>query len=107
MFVSQYNPYPTVLKPEGTGDATVEALNGALKGVATAFGASFANNTQVFNYSGTHGGPESGDIPTICAFTAMCPGGTFNPASPQADIHPTKLGYAVMAGVVGAAYLSH
>lgn len=107
VFVSQYNPYPTVLKPEGTGDATVEALNGALKGVATALGASFANTLRAINFSGTHGGPESGDIPTVCAFTAMCPGGTFNPASPQADIHPTKLGYAVMAGVVGVAYLSH
>lgn len=38
IFVSQYNPYPTVLKPEGTGDATVEALNGALKSVAAALG---------------------------------------------------------------------
>jgi lysophospholipase L1-like esterase len=107
VFVSQYNPYPTVLKPEGTGDASVEALNKALKGVAAAFGASFANNLQVFNYSGTHGGKESGDIPTICAFTAMCPGGTFNPASPEADIHPTKLGYAVMAGVLGFEFATH
>jgi lysophospholipase L1-like esterase len=107
VFVSQYNPYPTVLKPEGTGDASVEALNKALKGVAAAFGASFANNLQVFNYSGTHGGKESGDIPTICAFTAMCPGGVFNPASPEADIHPTKAGYGVMAGIVGFEFLTH
>jgi len=105
IFVSQYNPYPTVLKPEGTGDATVEALNAALKGVAASFGVSFANTARVINFSGTHGGPEAGDIPTVCAFTAMCPGGTFNPASPEADIHPTKAGYAAMAGVVGAAYL--
>jgi hypothetical protein len=75
VFVSQYNPYPTVLQPEGTGDATVEALNGALKAVAATDGVSFAN--------------------------------TINPASPSADIHPTKLGYAAMAAVVGAAYLSH
>ncbi|HEX4306865.1 MAG TPA: SGNH/GDSL hydrolase family protein [Solirubrobacterales bacterium] len=107
VFVSQYNPYPTVLKPEGTGDATVEALNGALKSVAASFGVRFANTARVINYSGTHGGPEAADIPTVCAFTAMCPGGTFNPASPEADIHPTKLGYAAMAGVLGAAYLSH
>src|SRR6195952_5233939 len=103
IFVSQYNPYPTVLKPEGTGDATVEALNGALKSVAAAYGVGFANTARVINFSGTHGGPEAGDIPTVCAFTAMCPGGVFNPASPSADIHPTKLGYAAMAGVVGAA----
>jgi lysophospholipase L1-like esterase len=107
VFVSQYNPYPTVLQPEGTGDATVEALNGALKGVAATYGVGFANTARVINFSGTHGGPEAGDIPTVCAFTAMCPGGVFNPASPNADIHPTKLGYAAMAGVVAATYLSH
>ena len=107
IFVSQYNPYPTVLKPEGTGDATVEALNGALKSVAAAYGVGFANTARVINFSGTHGGPEAGDIPTVCAFTAMCPGGVFNPASPNADIHPTKAGYAAMAGVVGITYLSH
>jgi lysophospholipase L1-like esterase len=107
IFVSQYNPYPTVLHPEGRGDATVEALNGALKAVAATNGVSFANTTRVINFSGTHGGPEAGDIGTVCAFTAMCPGGVFNPASPSADIHPTKLGYAAMAGVIGAAYLSH
>jgi lysophospholipase L1-like esterase len=107
VFVSQYNPYPTVLTPEGRGDATVEALNGAIKGVAAGDGVKFANTARVINFSGTHGGPESGDIPTVCAFTAMCPGGVFNPASPNADIHPTKLGYAAMATVVGAAYLSH
>jgi lysophospholipase L1-like esterase len=106
VFVSQYNPYPTVLKPEGTGDATVEALNGVLKGVAASYGVAFANTARVINFSGTHGGPEAGDIPTVCAFTAMCPGGTFNPASPEADIHPTKAGYAAMAGVLGVAYLS-
>jgi lysophospholipase L1-like esterase len=107
VFVSQYNPYPTVLAPEGRGDATVEALNGAIKSVATGFGVKFANTARVINFSGTHGGPEAGDIPTVCAFTAMCPGGKFNPASPEADIHPTKLGYAAMAGVVTATYLSH
>lgn len=106
VFVSQYNPYPTLLQPEGTGDATVEALNGALKSVAANYGVSFANTARAINFSGTHGGREAGDIRTVCAFTAMCPGGTFNPSSPEAEIHPTKLGYAVMAGVVGAAYLS-
>lgn len=105
VFVSQYNPYPTVLSPEGRGDATVEALNAAIKSVAAGFGVKFANTARVINFSGTHGGPEAGDIPTVCAFTAMCPGGTFNPASPEADIHPTKAGYAAMAAVTGAAYL--
>jgi lysophospholipase L1-like esterase len=105
VFVSQYNPYPTVLKPEGRGDATVEALNAAIKGVAAGFNVKFANTARVINFSGTHGGPEAGDIPTVCLFTAMCPGGTFNPASPEADIHPTKAGYAAMAAVLGVAYL--
>jgi lysophospholipase L1-like esterase len=105
VFVSQYNPYPTVLKPEGRGDATVEALNAAIKSVAAGFNVKFANTARVINFSGTHGGPEAGDIPTVCALTAMCPGGTFNPASPEADIHPTKAGYAAMAVVTGAAYL--
>lgn len=107
VFVSQYNPYPTVLTPEGRGDATVEALNAAIKSVATGYGVKFANTARVINFSGTHGGPEAGDIPTVCAFTAMCPGGVFNPASPEADIHPTKAGYAAMAAVLGVAYLSH
>jgi hypothetical protein len=35
----------------------------------------------------------------------MCPGGTFNPAT--GDIHPTKLGYQVMAGVVSASFFDH
>jgi lysophospholipase L1-like esterase len=105
VFVSQYNPYPTVLSPEGRGDATVEALNTAIKGVASTFGVKFANTARVINFSGTHGGREAGDIPTVCAFTAMCPGGTFNPASPEADIHPTKAGYAAMAAVTLVAYL--
>ncbi|HEY2052452.1 MAG TPA: SGNH/GDSL hydrolase family protein [Solirubrobacterales bacterium] len=107
IFVSQYNPFPTVLAPEGRGDATVEALNGVLKQVASNFGVKFANTARVINFSGTHGGPEAGDIRTVCAFTAMCPGGVFNPASPEADIHPTKAGYAAMAAVVGVAYLTH
>jgi lysophospholipase L1-like esterase len=96
VFVGAYNPYPTVLPPPG-GDATTKALDSAIASVvASVPGASYVDNLQWFNYAGTHGKPESGDIPTICAFTAMCPGGTFNPTSPEADIHPTKLGYLIM-----------
>ena len=61
----------------------------------------------LFNPSGIFGGSEYGDIPTVCAFTAMCPGGKFDPASHEADIHPTKLGYAVMAADVTVDFLSH
>jgi lysophospholipase L1-like esterase len=107
IFVGAYNPYPTVLPPPG-GDATDTALGSALESVvATVPGASYTNNIKVFNPAGTHGRPESGDIPTICAYTAMCPGGTFNPASPEADIHPTKLGYLVMGLNVFVDWLFH
>jgi lysophospholipase L1-like esterase len=106
IFVGAYNPYPTVLPPPG-GDVTTAALGKALEGAIASSGTSYVNNLQWFNYSGTHGKGEAGDIPTICAFTAMCPGGTFNPASPLADIHPTKLGYGVMAANITADFLTH
>jgi lysophospholipase L1-like esterase len=102
-----YNPYPTVLPAPG-GDETTAALNEALSSVAAAVpGTSFANPEPEFNPSVLLGGSETADLPTICSFTAMCPGGTFNPASPEADIHPTKVGYGVMAGVLGADFFSH
>jgi lysophospholipase L1-like esterase len=107
VLIGLYNPYPTVLPAPG-GDATTAALNGALASVAAAVpGASFANPEPLFNPSIVTGKAETTDLPAICAFTAMCPGGTFNPTSPNADIHPTKLGYGVMAGVVGADFLTH
>ena len=97
MLVGTYNPYPTVLPPPG-GDRDLAALNSLLASTAAAVpGASFANSEPSFNPSILLGGPETLDLPTVCAFTAMCPGGRFNPASPRADIHPTKLGYTVMA----------
>ena len=102
-----YNPYPAVLPAPG-GDALTGQLNAALASVTkTVSGASFANPEPAFNPAGVAGKPETGDVPTICAFTAMCPGGTYNPASPSADIHPTTLGYGVLAGFVGAAFLTH
>jgi hypothetical protein len=33
----------------------------------------------------------------------MCPGGTFNPASPSADIHPSDKGYAALASLFESA----
>jgi lysophospholipase L1-like esterase len=105
VLIGAYNPFPTVVPG---GDKVQAALNSLLEGVAAKVpNASFANTLPVFNPSLITGGPETQDIPTICAFTAMCPGGKFNPASPEADIHPTNLGYAVMAGVVGASFLTH
>ncbi len=102
-----YNPYPEVLPAPG-GDASTAEFNAALAAVAsTVPGVSFANPEPAFNPAGVAGKPESGDLPTICAFTAMCPGGTYNPTSPNADIHPTTLGYAVLAGFIGAEFLTH
>jgi lysophospholipase L1-like esterase len=105
--IGNYNPYPTVLPAPG-GDKTEALLNQTLASVtAKVPGASFTSVEPAFNPSLITGGPETQDIPTICAFTAMCPGGTFNPTSPEADIHPTKLGYQVMAGFEAADFLSH
>jgi lysophospholipase L1-like esterase len=103
-----YNAFPAVVKPDGTGDKAIAAFNAAEASVAAKVpGTSFANPLPLFNPSGSSGGPETGDIPTICAFTAMCPGGVYNPASPKADIHPSKLGYAVLAGDVGFTFATH
>jgi lysophospholipase L1-like esterase len=107
VLIGLYNPYPTVLPAPG-GDTTTAALNAALAKVATAVPeTSFANPEPAFNPSIITGAPETSDLPTICAFTAMCPGGTYNPTSPNADIHPTTLGYGVMAGVLGVDFLTH
>jgi lysophospholipase L1-like esterase len=107
VLVGLYNPYPEVLPSPG-GDKTTAALNIALEGVAAKVpDTSFANPEPLFNTSILTGLPESTDLTTICAFTAMCPGGTYNPTSPNADIHPTTLGYGVMAGVVAADFFTH
>lgn len=108
VLIGLYNPYPTVLPAPG-GDTTTAGLNAALQSVAAAVpNTSFANPEPAFNPSILlSGAPETVDLPTVCAFTAMCPGGTFNPASPNADIHPTKLGYGVMASILGADFFSH
>lgn len=101
-----YNPYPGV--PTEGGDKLTAGLNQSLEKAAGAVpGVSFANPEPLFNPSIIFGLPESYDYPTICAFTAMCPGGSFNPTSPEADIHPTTLGYEVLAGVVAFDFLTH
>jgi lysophospholipase L1-like esterase len=99
-----YNPYPTVLSIGGIGaDAIVAQINAGIRTLASQHSAHFVDPLPVFNPSGSAGGPESGDIPAICALTGMCPGGTFNPASPLADIHPTKKGYAALASLFESA----
>lgn len=105
--IGNYNPYPTILPAPG-GDKSLALFNEALSAAtAKVAGTSFTSVEPLFNGPGYFGRAETGDIPTICAFTAMCPGGTFNPASPEADIHPTKLGYGVMAADVTLDYLLH
>jgi lysophospholipase L1-like esterase len=100
-----YNAYPSVLQPEGAGDKLVAAFNAAQASVAAKVrGASFANPEPLFNPSLITHGPEASDLRTICAFTAMCPGGTFNIGG---DFHPSKLGYRVLAGVVGFAFITN
>lgn len=106
--IGNYNPYPTVLPAPG-GDKSLKLLNEALASVTSTIPGetSFTSVEPAFNTVGFFGGPEVFDIPTICAYTAMCPGGTFNPTSPEADIHPTKLGYGVMAGVIATDFITH
>ena len=107
VLVGIYDPYPTTLPSPGA-DKDLAEFNTVLAGVAAKVpDTSFANPEPLFNPSLITGQAESTDLPTICALTAMCPGGTFNPLSPKADIHPTTLGYAVMAGVLGVDFLTH
>jgi len=95
------NSYPTVVP-----DKAVEALNSALGDVAAAVpGTSFADPLPLFNPSVVTGGPETQDIPVTCVLTGMCPEGKFNPVT--GDLHPSKLGYAVLAGVVEVSFLTH
>jgi lysophospholipase L1-like esterase len=98
--VGLYNPFPLVLPAPG-GDASTAFFNSQLQSDAAKIpNAVFANPLTRFN----PGPAEVEDLPTICAYTAMCPGGTYNPTSPEADIHPTTLGYAVMAETISSQF---
>ena len=92
VFVSQYNPYPTLLSPEGRGDATVEALNGAIKSVAAGFNVKFANTLRVINFSGTHGGPEVGRHPDRLRLHRDVPGRHVQPGQPGSGHPPDQSG---------------
>jgi lysophospholipase L1-like esterase len=99
-----YNPYPGALSVGAIGgDTAVAQLNSLMRGVAVAHGARFVDPLSTFNPAGYRGLAESGDVPTICALTGMCPGGTYNPASPLADIHPSKKGYQALADLFRSA----
>jgi len=106
VLVGIYNPFPDF--PAQGSDKLTTGLDAALSAAASKVpGTSFADPEPLFNPSIILGGSETADDTTICAFTAMCPGGSFNPTSPQADIHPTKLGYQVMSGVLAVTFLTH
>ncbi|HEY6761312.1 MAG TPA: SGNH/GDSL hydrolase family protein [Baekduia sp.] len=97
-----YNPYPTLLNVAGSsGDAVIAGLNAKIKAVAEEHGAHFVNPLPIFNPAGAAGGSETGDVPTVCALTLMCPGGTYNPAT--GDIHPSDKGYAALASLFESA----
>jgi lysophospholipase L1-like esterase len=82
-----YNPFGEKLPG---GDALTAQLNEVMSKVASAVGARFADPLPVFNPSGAL------EEPTICLLTNMC-------KMPE-DIHPTDLGYAVLAGLIAQQY---
>jgi lysophospholipase L1-like esterase len=99
-----YNPYPTVINIGGVGgDSVIANLNSQIRAIALNHGMHFVDPLPVFNPGGSAGGSETGDVPAICALTGMCPGGTFNPANPSADIHPSKQGYKALASLFESA----
>jgi lysophospholipase L1-like esterase len=106
VLVGLYNAYPDF--PGEGSDKVTAGLDKALEAAANAVpGTSFTNPEPLFNPSILSGAPESIDDGTICAFTAMCPNGTFEPTNPKADIHPTKAGYSVMASQVDQQFFTH
>jgi lysophospholipase L1-like esterase len=82
-----YNPFGEKL---AGGNALTAQLNEVMDKVASAVGARFADPLPVFNP------PGKLEEPTICLLTNMC-------KTPE-DIHPTDLGYAVLAGLIAKQY---
>ena len=82
-----YNPFGSTI---AGADQLTAALNESEQKVAAGFGARFADPLPLFNP------PEPLEKPTICLLTNMC--------TPLVDIHPTDLGYAVLAGTILGQY---
>jgi lysophospholipase L1-like esterase len=80
-----YNPFGEKKLP-GSGELTSK-LNEVMAGVTATVGARFADPLPIFDPSGTL------EEPTICLLTRMC-------EKEREDIHPTDLGYAVLAGLI-------
>lgn len=84
-----YNPFGTTI--EGAGTLTAD-LNEVMAADAAAVQARFADPLPLFNPPGALEGP------TICLLTNMC--------TEKPDIHPTDLGYRVLAGVILRQYIA-
>lgn len=84
-----YNPFGTSI--EGAGTLTAD-LNEVMASDASAAQARFADPLPVFNPGG------SLEAPTICLLTNMC--------GEKPDIHPTDLGYQVLAGLIARQYFA-
>ncbi len=82
-----YNPFGEKLPG---GDSLTAQLNEVMSKVAATVGARFADPLPLFNP------PGALEEPTICLLTNMC--------TPLEDIHPTDLGYAVLAGLIAKQY---
>jgi lysophospholipase L1-like esterase len=83
-----YNPFGPKLA--GSDQLTAQ-LNEVMKQVALTVNARFADPLPVFNPPGPR------EQPTICLLTNFC--------TPLMDIHPTNLGYVVLAGLVLRQYV--
>jgi lysophospholipase L1-like esterase len=83
-----YNPFGSTV---AGGDELTAALNEVMRGVATTVAARFADPLPAFNPPGPR------EQPTICLLTNMC--------TPLTDIHPTDLGYEVLARLILRQYL--
>jgi lysophospholipase L1-like esterase len=88
-----YNPFGSSI---AGGDELTAALNEVMRGVATTVAARFADPLPVFNPPGPR------EQPTICLLTNMCPPPESNEPT---DIHPTDLGYEVLASLILRQYL--
>jgi lysophospholipase L1-like esterase len=82
-----YNPFGSTI---AGGDQLTAQLNALMAKVAAGAGARFADPLPLFNPPGPL------EQPTLCLLTNMC--------TPLVDIHPTDLGYAVLAGTILGQY---
>jgi lysophospholipase L1-like esterase len=82
-----YNPFGSNI---AGGDTLTAQLNETEANVAAGYGARFADPLPLFNP------PGKLEQPTLCLLTNIC--------TPLEDIHPTKLGYAVLAGLIVGQY---